>query len=71
VIGVLYLDPQDSPYGLGLALMQEEAQQSLRLIQDNSLTPLNHNSAIADVETGSKPIEHRGGETLCEDVDEL
>jgi hypothetical protein len=32
------LDPQDSPYGLGLALTQEEIQQSLRLIQNNSLT---------------------------------
>jgi hypothetical protein len=29
---------QDNPYGLGLALMYEEAQHSLRLIQDNSLT---------------------------------
>jgi hypothetical protein len=29
----------NSPYELGLALTQEEAQQSLRLIQDNSLTP--------------------------------
>jgi hypothetical protein len=51
--------------------MQEEAQQSLRLIQDNSQPPSSHNSATADVETGSKLIEHWGGETFREDVGEL
>jgi hypothetical protein len=30
-----------------------------------------HNSATANVETGSKLIEHRGGKTLREDVDKL
>jgi hypothetical protein len=33
--------------------------------------PRSHNSATVDVETGSKLIEHRGGEALREDVDEL
>jgi hypothetical protein len=66
------LAPQDSPYGLGLALTQEELQQSLRLIQDISLPPLHsHNSTTLDVETRSKLIEHQGGETLHEDVGEL
>jgi hypothetical protein len=45
---------------------------SLNLIQHNtSNTPRSHNSATVNVETGSKLIEHRGGETLCEDVGEL
>jgi hypothetical protein len=30
-----------------------------------------YNSVTTDVETGSKVIEHRGGETLREDVNEL
>jgi hypothetical protein len=38
----------------------------------NILTPpYNHNSATADVETGSKLIEHQGGKAIREDVDEL
>jgi hypothetical protein len=36
-----------------------------------SNTPHSHNSATTDVETGSKLIKHRGGETLREDVGEL
>jgi hypothetical protein len=36
-----------------------------------SNTPLSHNTAIANIETGPKHIEHQGGETLCEDVGEL
>jgi hypothetical protein len=36
-----------------------------------SNTSCSHNSATADIETGPKLIKHRGGETLCEDVDEL
>jgi hypothetical protein len=40
-------------------------------IRQFSNTPCNHNSATADVETGPKLIEHRGGETLREDVGEL
>jgi hypothetical protein len=49
-------------------LTQEEAQ---RTIEPNILTPpRSHNSAIADVETGSKLIKHQG-ETLREDVSEL
>jgi hypothetical protein len=57
-----------------LALIQEEAQQSLRLIQDNSLTPpppRSHNLATVDVETGSKLIEPRGWETLHKDVSKM
>jgi hypothetical protein len=34
-------------------------------------TPHSQNSAVADVETRSKLIKHRGGETLHEDVGEL
>src|SRR5438105_15379970 len=33
--------------------------------------PRSHNLATANVETGSKLIEHRGGEALREDVGEL
>jgi hypothetical protein len=38
---------------------------------NNTLTPpppCSHNSTTADVETGSKLIEHREGKTLREDV---
>jgi hypothetical protein len=51
-------------------LTHEEAQ---RTIEPNTLTtpPPSHNSATADVETRSKLIKHRGGETLREDVGEL
>jgi hypothetical protein len=51
------LGPKTAP--MGLALTQEEAQQFIILVQDNSLTPTpSHNSATADVETGPKFIEH-------------
>jgi hypothetical protein len=44
----------------------------LNLIQHNtSNTSRSHNSATADAETGSKLIEHRGGDALHEDVGEL
>jgi hypothetical protein len=33
--------------------------------------PGSHNLATADVETGPKLIEHRGGKAIREDVDEL
>jgi hypothetical protein len=36
-----------------------------------SNTPRSHNSATADVETGSKLFKHRGRETLREHVGEL
>jgi hypothetical protein len=36
-----------------------------------SNTPHSHNSATADVETGSKLLKHRGRETLREHVGEL
>ncbi len=40
-------------------------------IRQFSNTPCNHNSATADVETGPKLREHRGGQPLGEDVGEL
>jgi hypothetical protein len=70
------LGPQGRPYGLGLALTQGKAQQSLRLNtrQLSNTPPLgtgSHNSATADIETGPKLIKHRGGKTLRGEVDEL
>jgi hypothetical protein len=44
----------------------------INLIQHNtSNTPHSHNSVTADVETVLKLIEHRGGESLHEDVGEM
>jgi hypothetical protein len=60
--------------GLGCTYAEDSPTPctGLNLIQHNtSNTPRNHNSATADVETGSKLFEHRGGEALHEDVGEL
>jgi hypothetical protein len=43
----------------------------LNLIQHNISNTPRHNSVTAHVETGSKLVEHRGGETIHEDVGEL
>jgi hypothetical protein len=45
----------------------------VNLIQHNTFntSPRSHNSTTADVETGSKLIEHRGGEAIREDIGEL
>jgi hypothetical protein len=45
-----------------------QAQQSYTIYSN---TPCSHNSATADVETGSKLLKHRGRETLHEHVGEL
>jgi hypothetical protein len=61
--------------GLGCTYIEDSSTlfTGLNLIQYNTsnTSPRSHNSVTADVETGSKLIEHRGGETLREDVDEL
>jgi hypothetical protein len=57
--------------GLGCTYAEDSPTSyiHLNLIQHNtSNTPRDHNSATADVETGSKLIEHRVGEALREDV---
>jgi hypothetical protein len=59
-LGCTYVEDNPTPY------------TGLNLIQHNtSNTPRSHNSATADVETGSRHIEHRGGDALCEDVGKL
>jgi hypothetical protein len=61
-------------YGLGCTYVEDSPTPctSLNLIQHNtSNTPHSHNSVTADVETGSKLIEHRGGKAIREDVGEL
>jgi hypothetical protein len=57
--------------GLGCAYAEDSTSPctGLNLIQYN--TPPSHNSAIADVETGSKLSKHQGGKGLLEDACEL
>jgi hypothetical protein len=61
--------------GLGCTYIEDSSTlfTGLNLIQYNTsnTSPRSHNSITADVETGSKLIEHRGGEALREDVNEL
>jgi hypothetical protein len=60
--------------GLGCTYVEDNSTPCTcpNLIQHNtSNTPRSHNSTTADVETGLKLIENRGGEALREDVDEL
>jgi hypothetical protein len=60
--------------GLGCTYVEDSPTPctGLNLIQHNTSNTLrSHNSATADVETGSKLIEHRGGEALREDFGEL
>jgi hypothetical protein len=60
--------------GLGCTYVEDSTTLCIapNLIQHNtSNTIRSHNSATANVETGSKLIEHRGGEALREDIDEL
>jgi hypothetical protein len=59
--------------GLGCTYAEDSPTPctGLNLIQHNTSNTPRHNSAIADVETGSKLIEHRGGEALHEDAGEL
>jgi hypothetical protein len=52
-------------------VVQRPSRPQRRVLLQYSNTPLGHNLATADVETGFKLIEHRGGKALREDVGEL